>query len=203
MDRFIFKTADIGEKGLRIDRRETAEAFPVLREMVKTSECGFLQPLHISLKVRRVGDIIEAEGRFETRVRMTCSRCLDGFESALSDRLAVTYVREATGSRNGNDNDDVELLREEMSISYFAGETIDLRPAIGDHVLMAFPIRAICKPSCKGLCPQCGADLNRKRCDCAAPLSNSRFAALKGFKAPKRGTRFWRLFSRSKRMCFG
>jgi len=186
MDRLIFKTDDIKEAGMIVACAEPASAFAGLRQHIKSGEFSFLKPLDISLKIRRVGDIFEVEGLFETRVRLTCSRCLDEFESVLSDRFATTFVPEPVGPQKGTEDDEIELKREEMSITYFSGKTIDLHPAIEDPVIMAFPIRAICKTSCKGLCPQCGADLNREPCGCAPLQTDNRFATLKTFEVKQK-----------------
>ncbi len=50
---------------------------------------------------------------------------------------------------------------------------------------MALPLRPLCKEECKGLCPRCGANRNVEDCDCAAPIMNSKFAALKDFKVDR------------------
>ena len=81
--------------------------------------------------------------------------------------------------------EEVELSAEEMGLIPFAGEEIDLREALQEQFIMALPQRALCREACKGLCPHCGADLNRVSCGCEPPAFNSRFDALKSFKADK------------------
>jgi uncharacterized protein len=51
-----------------------------------------------------------------------------------------------------------------------------------EQVLLAVPLRAICREDCKGLCPQCGANLNEKRCSCAEPVEDPRWSGLKDLR---------------------
>ncbi len=57
---------------------------------------------------------------------------------------------------------EVELSAEDMGIVNFQGEIINLKNTIQEQVVMEFPLKALCKPDCKGLCPICGADLNSR-----------------------------------------
>ena len=59
------------------------------------------------------------------------------------------------------------------------GDVIDLTQAFMDELFLQLPMVSLCKPDCKGLCPVCGVDLNRFRCDCAEKTRNSAFDALK------------------------
>jgi uncharacterized protein len=80
---------------------------------------------------------------------------------------------------------EVELSAEDMGIVYFQGEKINLKDAIQEQVVMEFPLRPLCKPDCKGLCPRCGADMNEDPCDCDQRPPPGKFAALKNLKLEK------------------
>jgi uncharacterized protein len=82
--------------------------------------------------------------------------------------------------------DEVELGAADMEIDYFRGEKINLRDPIQEQVILALPDRVLCKPDCKGLCPQCGADLNEAACDCDRTPPFGKFAALKHLNLNKR-----------------
>ena len=45
-------------------------------------------------------------------------------------------------------------------------------------MLLAVPLKALCREDCKGLCPGCGRNRNRESCDCAALARDARWAAL-------------------------
>ena len=60
------------------------------------------------------------------------------------------------------DEKEIELKLEEIGLLYFRGEEINLQQGIQEQVVMAFPLQPLCAEECKGLCLQCGSDLNRK-----------------------------------------
>lgn len=51
----------------------------------------------------------------------------------------------------------------------YSGDTVDLDRQIADAVTLALPYAAVCDPECRGLCAQCGADLNQDECSCEQP----------------------------------
>jgi uncharacterized protein len=175
----------IGEEGLVFEFEKSVETFPVLAEMVANDECEFPIPIRSVLRVFRVGDMIEIDGDIETSVRLPCSRCLRPFETPLKSRFALTYMRRATDVMEDTEAREVELNAEDMGIVYFQGEKINLKDTIQEQVVMEFPLRALCKQECMGLCPTCGADLNEEPCDCDRRSSPGKFAVLKNLKLEK------------------
>lgn len=65
-----------------------------------------------------------------------------------------------------------------------SGDEIDIADDIREELLLAFPANIICDEECKGLCPHCGINLNRKSCKCAdsAPDAPSPWDALDQLK---------------------
>jgi uncharacterized protein len=82
--------------------------------------------------------------------------------------------------------EEVELRVEDIGLIYFRGEEINLRDGIQEQVVMAFPLRFLCTEACKGLCTQCGADLNQGDCGCKVEPTTNKFAALKDLKLNKK-----------------
>ena len=81
--------------------------------------------------------------------------------------------------------EEIEISAQDMGLIYFQGEEVNLRDGIQEQVVMAFPIRPLCRENCRGLCAACGADLNQVDCGCdLTPVSN-KFAALKDLKLDK------------------
>ena len=72
-----------------------------------------------------------------------------------------------------------------MGIVFFQGKKIHLKDTIQEQVIMEFPLRALCKQDCRGLCPRCGADLNEDLCDCERRSSPGKFDVLKNLKLEK------------------
>jgi uncharacterized protein len=64
----------------------------------------------------------------------------------------------------------------------YSGDEIDLSHEIEEQVAMEIPMKPLCSEGCKGLCPACGADLNKETCGCPDDHGNLAFSALKNFK---------------------
>ena len=77
---------------------------------------------------------------------------------------------------------EMELDSEELDEDYFQGDELDLNVLLREQILLALPLKPLCREECRGLCRQCGANLNRESCSCAAPGFNSSFAALEKLK---------------------
>ena len=172
----------IKDKNLRQDFEENAEAFPTLADMVQNHECEFLEPLKISMKAFRVRELFEVQGALQTRIRLTCSRCLIDFDTALKSEFELTYTKELVSITETSTEEEIELRVEDIGLLYFRGEEINLRDGIQEQVVLAFPQRFLCAEACKGLCTHCGADLNQGDCGCKVEPSTNKFAALKDLK---------------------
>ena len=69
-----------------------------------------------------------------------------------------------------------ELRREELGLSYYSGDAINLAPLIREQVMLALPTRPLCADDCRGLCGGCGVDLNSQDCQCSRSAEDSRMA---------------------------
>ena len=182
MKNLILHIEQIKDKNLFQDFEASAEAFPVLADMIQNHECEFLEPLRIRIKAFRVKELFEVEGAFQTRVRLTCSRCLKDFDTSLMSKFELTYTKELASITETSVEEEVELRVEDIGLLYFRGEEINLRDGIQEQVVMAFPLRSLCAQTCKGLCTQCGADLNQGDCGCKVEPTTNKFAVLKDLK---------------------
>lgn len=186
MKNLILHIEQIKDRDIYLDFEEEPETFPVLAEMIQSRECKFLDSLKIRIRAFRIRQLFEVEGHFQTRIRMTCSRCLKNFESVFASDFALTYTREAPDLTKEPTEQEVELRVEEIGLLYFKGEEIDLRHGIQEQLVMGFPVKPLCNEKCKGLCPMCGADRNREECDCRREPIGSQFALLKNLKLDKK-----------------
>jgi len=176
----------IKEEGLTLEFEEKLEVFPVLSEMINNGECEFIAPLKTALRAIRIDDMIDVKGHISTLVRLPCGRCLKEYETSLESQFHLTYVRLLPGFQEGEQRDEVEISAAEMGLIYFEGEDINLQDGIQEQVILALPVRALCSDNCKGLCADCGSDLNAGDCGCNRQPLDDRFAALKNLKINKK-----------------
>ena len=177
------RTEDLKAGELRLKFEERPETFDILAEMAADGICEFPAPLNAALRARLIGDMVEIDGSFSTAVRLDCARCLQSFEMPLTSSFALTYRRKEPAAEQGDANpEELELTSEDIGLIYYQGEEINIDNEIQEQVVLAFPIRALCKPDCRGLCPACGADLNSAECGCDRLPPSKKFAVLKNLK---------------------
>lgn len=90
---------------------------------------------------------------------------------------------EEAQKRDGLDIDpdvDEEVIRELPDGR--GGMEINLAALLWQELMLALPIKVLCKPECRGLCPQCGKNLNQEVCSCESEIRDPRFAALRNIK---------------------
>jgi uncharacterized protein len=121
-------------------------------------------------------------GTVRAGVRFSCSRCLKNFETVLSENFSVTFHQERLPSDRDSEPLEKELTADDVGLIHFRGETIDLHESVQEQIVMMLPQRPLCNESCKGLCAQCGADLNQGDCGCREPVFDDRLSILKNFK---------------------
>ena len=76
-----------------------------------------------------------------------------------------------------------ELEADDLAVSVFDGEVIDIDELLREQVILALPSRALCREDCKGLCPVCGIDKNLKDCECESHPVDPRWTALNGLRS--------------------
>ncbi len=156
--------------------------FPVLEKISAAGDCLFAEPLDIRLGAKQMGEMVAVEGRVAATVRMNCNRCLIEFESVLRTGFTLTYIRRPPEEIEPAGDGDVELQAEKIGLIPFTAEQIDLLQDVQSEIVMAIPMRPICCETCKGLCPQCGVNLNETACNCENRTGDPRLAILKGLK---------------------
>ena len=156
--------------------------FPVLQEISAKGDCIFTGPVDIRLGAKKMGEMVAVEGRAISSVRMTCNRCLSEFETDLRAGFTITYTRRLPEDLAPADGEEMELQAEKIGLIPFTGEEINLLTDVQSEIVMALPMRPICSESCKGLCAQCGQNLNAVSCNCESRPVDPRLAVLKGLK---------------------
>ena len=172
----------IGEEGLDLVLEPDAREFPVLEDIRKEGGAVFESPIRFTVRAFRAESFIEISGAFFGRVRLTCSRCLAGFSVDLQDVFSLTYLPRPQMPEQQRPGEEAELLPDEIGLIPFDGDRIDLREGLQEQLVMALPVKALCRPDCRGICPRCGADLNRNACKCTESPVDPRLAVLKKLK---------------------
>jgi uncharacterized protein len=121
-------------------------------------------------KLRRV----DVSGKLSARLQLECDRCLKPVELPVYSRFKLEYVTAA----DYREQQAVELSEEDLDVTVFDGETIDVDDLVTEELLLAIPDHVLCKEECKGICPVCGKDRNLDECKCETKEVDPRWAGL-------------------------
>jgi len=92
---------------------------------------------------------------------------------------AALDVRYLPASELSSD-DEREVAEEDVDISYYTDDQIDLIELLREQFYLALPMKPLCREDCRGLCPQCGVNRNTGTCECEPGWEDPRLAPLKG-----------------------
>jgi uncharacterized protein len=70
----------------------------------------------------------------------------------------------------------------DSEIAFYEGDGVELNEILREQILLAMPIKTVCRDACKGLCPQCGKNLNIAECQCVPIAGDPRWDALKDLR---------------------
>ncbi len=161
---------------------EKADIFPVLADMEQQGEVVFSSPVRIQAMVCCSSDhTCNLKGQVEARLGLKCGRCLKEFVFPLKTAFSLVFVR-MEDDTDEEAQEEREMAAEEAGMIPFTGEELDLFEAVQEQVIMALPVRPLCREDCQGLCPVCGADRNVESCTCGEKVVDPRWKALSGLK---------------------
>ncbi len=127
-------------------------------------------PLQVRLEAHQAGPDVVVRGRMWAELELECARCLKQVRREFDEEVTFLYVEGV---------DDVAAEDQEVYPLPETGWTLDLGPALREHLVLAAPAHVLCREECKGLCPTCGADRNEAPCECVVSDEDDRWAALR------------------------
>jgi uncharacterized protein len=115
-------------------------------------------------------------GRVTTRLELTCARCLERFGFDVDEPFDLLYLPHAENTGE----DEVEVEDEDLNVAYYRDDVIDLGQLMREQFYLLLPMKPLCSESCRGLCPDCGTNLNNATCACERRVADPRWGALGG-----------------------
>ena len=122
-----------------------------------------------------VGRTVLARGQLEVTIQLRCARCLRAHQV----KLTIDVERECTLQQIDDPQAYAEVDDGLPPVPILNAGEIDLSELVRQLIVINAPARSLCQPDCKGLCPQCGADLNEGPCECEVEEVDPRLAPLK------------------------
>ena len=107
----------------------------------------------------------------QTEAQFRCDRCLDEFTQKIENSYQMFYVYSELESLKHKPDEVTVIAPESFSI--------DISEDVQQYLLLAVPLKLLCREDCRGLCAHCGANLNHGRCKCTNEDINPRWDTLK------------------------
>jgi DUF177 domain-containing protein len=131
--------------------------------------------VHLSFDIHKDKDRFRLVGSVATELELTCSRCLEPYMLPVSTTFDLRYLPISAASTEH----EHEVADDDLETSFYRDDQIDLNELLREQFYLALPMKPLCREDCRGLCPQCGTNLNTSTCDCRALWEDSRLEALK------------------------
>jgi len=157
-------------------------------ESLKESDLDFgkvdfqlIDKLEASILATKNRTNIELRINLNYTLKLTCSRCLESYKKNFSEE-GLYYLKAGEEPLE----EEKFLLEEDIYTLYYAVPEVDTIPLIRELVILSLPMKTLCSPECKGLCPVCGANLNKKDCGHSQKKIDSRWNKLLEIKSIKK-----------------
>jgi len=170
-DPLVLDTRELGRRpGAMRPQSRTVPAPPGFAlELVGVPEGS---PVELDLRLESVLEGVLISGTARTTATGECGRCLDPVTVTIDVDLCELYAYpDAEGHEADDDVEDIGRVE---------GDLIDLEPRLRDAVLLALPLRPVCRADCPGLCATCGARLVDEPPDHGHDEIDPRWEALRG-----------------------
>jgi len=155
----------IGGKGLLLD-----DSLELDENLLVEEDSFFLDDVEYNVFLKREGNQINARGRIRTAVSLQCVTCLENYELKINSKFDIILfpidLIEMTNAA---------LNPEEMEYIFYEGERVDLTKILVEQVNLFIPFNPQCSPDCRGICANCGMNLNYNKCKCENSLNEVSF----------------------------
>jgi uncharacterized protein len=170
---------DLAELRLKRKPLYVDSDFPESKLSVSGEIARLVEPVHTNLRIALESGRVTVQGRLGTVLGLKCCRCASEFEQSADKNFVLTYLPDPETVRDG---EEFELEYDDLDVGFYRGDQLDLSVVLTEQILLEIPMKPVCRPNCKGLCDQCGIDLNVRACDCTREVMDPRLAALAEIK---------------------
>jgi uncharacterized protein len=168
---------------LRGQREHLERTFPPSAFDPQDSDYRVVAPVELVLDVTPLGDeAFGLSGRARTKLEVDCSRCVEAFEVPVDAAFDLRYVPQAENAGEG----ELEVGEDDLATAFYREGMVDLIELLREQFVLTLPMKPLCQEACRGLCPECGANLNKTQCDCAPKWEDPRLAPLKSLLSNKK-----------------
>jgi len=168
--------------GLQLDLtryRKPLESFARTFQPAELGEEGeayrIVSPVGLEFEIHKDKEKFRLAGTAKAELELVCSRCVEPYRLVVDAPFDLRYLPASTASTEA----EREVEDEDLETSYYRDDRIDVNELLREQFYLALPMKPLCRDDCRGLCPQCGTNLNASTCACAPASEDPRLAILK------------------------
>lgn len=166
------RVSDIGGDGLHIEtRRDPRWLYNIPELWSGSEEMKLVSDIDVDIELTKVLREVSVLGNLSFTIEAPCALCLEHVRLDISPDIRLIL------SPSDKIDDDEDLDHET-----YRGEDVDLGDYLRELIAVSLPVKVLCREDCKGLCPECGVNLNRETCECGKKWKDPRLAGLEKFK---------------------
>jgi uncharacterized protein len=176
-----FKVSELEREPIDFDLEVAPGAVDLGEEAEQAGQLaasGRAEVLHEHRGPRDIVADIRLKGSFSGRFQVPCARCVEPVEIPLAADFDLIFRPAAADS----EATERSITAPETEIGYYQKDSLLLEDVLREQVLLSLPVRTLCKPDCKGLCPRCGQNRNTQPCHCDEGPADPRWEALSGLR---------------------
>ncbi len=171
MSDLLLDLSQMREARGRVDRSIAASVLPLSGDEAFRVQA----PVHLAFDIFKDGLQFRLVGGVRTTLALSCGRCLDDIELPVDLPFDLLYLPHAKNAGEG----EVEVEDDDMATAFYSDEQIDLGQLVLEQFYLAVPMKPLCRESCRGLCPECGTNLNTGTCSCTRERVDPRLEGLR------------------------
>jgi uncharacterized protein len=164
---------------IRLPETEIARVFDPADLPGEGEEYRVSTPVDLRLTIHKDHDRFRLVGTVKAVLGLECSRCLEPFVLPVDRAFDLRFLPATAVETEKDEDEEAEVEEDDVSITYYRDEQIDLIELLREQFYLALPMKPLCSPACKGICPQCGTNRNLAPCDCSPQVADPRLAGLK------------------------
>ena len=148
-------------------------SYPVSEQLAPTEDCSCIGPVTGEITVENTGSLLLVKGQFQALLELCCVRCLGPFQRSITIDIQEEFATEDTAP-------DIRTIdRDEPEVAAMSDYVLDVSELARQQLVTHVPMASRCRPDCRGICPQCGHNLNQSPCGCSAQPIDDRWAKLR------------------------
>jgi uncharacterized protein len=168
-------TLNLGK--IRTAQEHVEQVYPP-EALEQTADYQITAPISLSFDLHKDKQQFRLVGRVQTTLALPCGRCLEPFVWPVDAAFDLRYQPHSQSTGES----ERKIEEDDLATTFYENDEIDLGQLMQEQFYLTLPMKPLCTADCRGLCSNCGTNLNRGTCDCNTQWQDPRLAALRALK---------------------